>query len=103
MSVTLTLEERLEIATSTIKRLREGDFTAEEFQNLCHNKAVQEGFESFCTGCHNYQQQLFGRTYTSELKSMLLSRIKQLPHASFQTTRYVREDELLELINSLFM
>lgn len=43
-----------------IERLKRGDFTPAEFQNLCHSKTVQDGFGDFVVGCHEYQQQLFG-------------------------------------------
>jgi hypothetical protein len=43
-----------------INRLKEGNFTKEEFQNLCHNKSVQEGFNRFRQGCLEYQKKLFG-------------------------------------------
>lgn len=47
-----------------LSRLREGRFTPEEFQNLCHNKDVQDGFDAFVSGCRDYQQKLFGRSAT---------------------------------------
>lgn len=45
-------------------RLRRGEFTPQEFQDLCHNKSVQDGFEAFADGCDAYQQKLFGRCRT---------------------------------------
>lgn len=43
-------------------RLRKGDFTEEEFQNLCHN--LDDGDERrFKAGCEEYQRKLFGRAY----------------------------------------
>jgi hypothetical protein len=41
-----------------IDRLRRGDFTPEEFQNLCHNSfpCSREVFEQ---GCKDYQAKLF--------------------------------------------
>jgi hypothetical protein len=44
-----------------VERLKEGNFTQEEFQNLCHNKQVQDGYECFVEGCNEYQKKLFGR------------------------------------------
>lgn len=47
-----------------IERLRRGDFTSDEFQNLCHNTKIQDGFEAFADGCEAYQQKMFGRCRT---------------------------------------
>jgi hypothetical protein len=40
-------------------RLRRGDFTPEEFQNLCHNLTFADRL-SFERGCRDYQEKLFG-------------------------------------------
>jgi hypothetical protein len=58
---TAGLENPIASALKEIERLREGNFTPEEFQNLCHSKTVQEGFEAFARGCQDYQQKLFGK------------------------------------------
>jgi len=48
------------------QRLWEGNFTAAEFHNLCHNMKVDgvplthEHVEAFQRGCNEYQQKLFG-------------------------------------------
>ncbi len=42
-----------------IKRLKRGDFTEEEFQNLCHNFS-EEDKDKFRQGCVDYQKKLFG-------------------------------------------
>jgi hypothetical protein len=44
---------------SEVKRLREGRFTPEEIQNLCHNRhpCSREEFEQ---GCRDYTNKLFG-------------------------------------------
>ena len=47
----------------TIIRLLRGDFTDEEFQNLCHN-LDESDFEKFCDGCDAYQMKLFGKCRT---------------------------------------
>lgn len=47
-------------------RLKNGDFTEEEFQNLCHNMKVdghpvtEDDICRFKTQCELYQQKLFG-------------------------------------------
>jgi len=43
-----------------IQRLKEGNFTPEEFQNLCHN-LQGKGREEFQIGCNEYQEKLFGK------------------------------------------
>jgi hypothetical protein len=42
-----------------VERLKEGDFTPEELQNLCHNLQGC-GRAEFEEGCRRYQEQLFG-------------------------------------------
>lgn len=48
------------------ERLKEGNFTEAEFQNLCHNMKVDgkpltyEDVERFQRGCDDYQRKLFG-------------------------------------------
>lgn len=46
------------------ERLKRGDFTADEFQNLCHSTDIQAGFDAFADGCEAYQQKMFGRCRT---------------------------------------
>lgn len=55
------LRQELAAVTQDRDRLLSGNFTPEEFQNLCHNEGVQSGFEAFVNGCEAYQQKLFGR------------------------------------------
>ena len=51
----------LQKAEATIVRLKSGDFTPEEFQNLCHSRNVNNlGMSDFCDGCDEYQRKLFG-------------------------------------------
>lgn len=57
---------KLEAAAQAILKLREenerlkrGDFTEEEFQNLCHN-FKSEDRTRFVAGCTAYQEKLFG-------------------------------------------
>lgn len=42
-----------------IKRLKRGDFTEEEFQNLCHSLEPDD-LKRFRQGCEDYQSKLFG-------------------------------------------
>jgi hypothetical protein len=50
-----------------IKRLKEGRFTEEEFQNLCHT-FTKDDAERFCNGCEEYQKLLFGYSPITELR-----------------------------------
>lgn len=44
-----------------LARLKRGDFTDEELQNLCHN-LDESDYEKFCAGCTEYQRKLFGKS-----------------------------------------
>lgn len=59
----LFLGDRIRMLETEIQRLRCGDFTHEEFQNLCHSWDDEERkcrFEDFRAGCHDYWRKLFG-------------------------------------------
>jgi hypothetical protein len=56
----------IDLLENEVLRLKEGNFTEEEFQNLCHNKSVQDGYECFKQGCNEYQKKLFGRCQNEE-------------------------------------
>lgn len=47
-----------------VERLKSGNFTEDEFQNLCHNEPVQSGKERFKAGCVAYCAKLFAGTET---------------------------------------
>lgn len=49
----------LQEALLEMERLLRGDFTEEEFQNLCHNFDGDD-IDRFCHGCEVYQRKLFG-------------------------------------------
>lgn len=53
---------KLEAAEAEIARLKRGDFTPEEFQNLCHNRHESPGCTraDFEAGCVQFQEKLFG-------------------------------------------
>ncbi len=46
----------------TVARLKRGDFTPDEFQNLCHHRDEKPGCTQadFDRGCREYQANLFG-------------------------------------------
>lgn len=44
-----------------VSRLKEGHFTPDELQNLCHNLDDSD-FDAFCDGCEAEQKKLFGRS-----------------------------------------
>lgn len=58
-------------ARAEVKRLKEGNFTATEFQNLCHNKEKSVTPEEFCAGCEEYQKKLFGESEITKLKERI--------------------------------
>ena len=50
-----------------ITRLKKGDFTPEELQNLCHNLAEDKEKKcEFFKGCCEYQKELFGSSAVDE-------------------------------------
>jgi hypothetical protein len=65
-------QEVIELQTE-VARLKRGDFTPAEFQNLCHNRHEREGctFEDFCTGCTEYQRRLFGKALVDNTHTFL--------------------------------
>lgn len=56
------LEERVKWLEEEVARLKEGKFTPEELQNLCHN-LPKENLVAFGKGCEEYQKSLFGNSY----------------------------------------
>lgn len=60
LNVTLILERREN------RRLKRGDFTPEEFQNLCHNFSAEDR-EVFYQGCADYQRRLLGKAHIDVL------------------------------------
>ncbi len=54
--------EHIDYLTNELDRLRRGDFTSEEFQNLCHNLHERPGCSraEFEEGCRAYRAKLFG-------------------------------------------
>jgi multidrug resistance efflux pump len=67
--------DELSTAIAEVERLKRGDFTADEFQNLCHNNTEMEAAgntaEEFCKGCETYQVKLFGKSPIASLRSKL--------------------------------
>lgn len=62
-------------AREEIERLKRGDFTPEEFQNLCHNLHKKTALakvgnlpQVFCDGCEDYQKKLFGFSPITKLR-----------------------------------
>lgn len=60
-AVVRLLTEKVRIENE-VRRLKRGDFTPEEFQNLCHHRDEKPGCtpEEFAAGCAEYQRKLFG-------------------------------------------
>lgn len=61
------MEQELRMKDAEIARLKAGDFTPEEFQNLCH-KFSEKDKEAFCKGCEDYQTKLFGESPITALR-----------------------------------
>ena len=65
-----------------INRLKRGDFTPEEFQNLCHHRDEKEGCTQACffDGCAEYQTKLFGKSerdsYKDKIRDLIAERDK---------------------------
>ena len=57
------MESEIDILTIEVARLKRGDFTPEEFQNLCHNLHERPVCtrEEFSQGCLQFQEKLFGK------------------------------------------
>ena len=53
---------KIEELNKEIERLKSGNFTDKEFQDLCHTQQVQDGYTSFVNGCNEYQNKLFGKS-----------------------------------------
>jgi hypothetical protein len=53
--------QMIEAQAKEVERLKRGDFTPEEFQNLCHNLS-EDDKEKFVEGCREYQKKLFGES-----------------------------------------
>jgi hypothetical protein len=53
------LKQQLADTTAEVERLKSGDFTKEELQNLCHNLS-EDDEQRFRQGCSDYQKKLFG-------------------------------------------
>lgn len=66
---------RIKELDKELVRLKRGDFTPEEFQNLCHNRHEKEGCtaKDFFDGCAAYQKSLFGKSERDRLNTFLKS------------------------------
>lgn len=53
------------------ERLRRGDFTPEEFQELCHNRDKNPRCTpaAFFDGCEDYQRKLFGYCEADQMRA----------------------------------
>jgi hypothetical protein len=67
------LRDTLRSQAAEIERLKRGDFTPEEFQNLCHNRHADPMCtpEDFFAGCAEYQRKLFGGCDRDRLRAEL--------------------------------
>lgn len=65
-NIVAVLKDRFEPLQQENERLKRGEFTPDELQNLCHNLS-EDDYNKFCHGCDEYQKKLFGRCRTDEL------------------------------------
>lgn len=54
------MEQTIDDLRAEVERLKAGNFTEEEFQNLCHNLDGSDA-DRFRAGCRSYQQKLFSQ------------------------------------------
>lgn len=66
---------------ATIARLRKGDFTPQELQDLCHGLDDNK-YKAFADGCAEYQRKVFGKCDRDELQAKIAEykRIEVLWH-----------------------
>ncbi len=89
-----------------IKRLLAGDFTPEEFQNLCH-KFNKNDKCAFYDGCAAYQRKLFGQSdrydLLQQLQERIDRRISDMGSGSYNFRMGMREtvDEFSQLLRDL--
>lgn len=60
-------------------RLKRGDFTEEEFQNLCHN-CDENDAARFKKGCEAYQRKLFGTSSIDDYAKYVIEQIREKCH-----------------------
>lgn len=78
----VSLWKEMAALRSELKRFKEGDLSAEEVHNLCHNlRADKVTPQQFCDGCEEYQKKLFGKSPIAELRSESRERGKLLEWA----------------------
>jgi hypothetical protein len=78
------LNARIDGLVKDIVRLKSGDFTPEELQNLCHSVSETDK-TAFFEGCAAYQRKLFGISHVEELKQKRLDAVAKIRKASEKT------------------
>lgn len=90
--------KQLSDSKEEVERLREGKFTPQEFQNLCHNRHFQElgtTAREFFEGCAEYQKKLFGHCDRESLQLRADTAEKQV--AGLREVIQYAEDDFDEL------
>ena len=54
------LQRMIKVLQHEVYRLKRGDFTEDEFQNLCHKFGEDDAVRHW-RGCHEYHRHLFGK------------------------------------------
>jgi hypothetical protein len=56
----LSAEAQVDVLTREVVRLKVGELTEQEFQDLCHGLIGSDGPVRFAQGCREYNRKLFG-------------------------------------------
>ena len=71
------MSDRIKLLEAEVERLQRGDFTEEEFQNLCHSMP-QAKMVCFQKGCEEYQKKLFGAGLLSQFADWIEQRMAKV-------------------------
>jgi hypothetical protein len=82
----------LETLLAENERMKRGDFTPDELQNLCHNLSEHDK-EAFFKGWAAYQKKLFGCAHIEQLKDLLRRGLGTSPATLGDWKREVRREQ----------
>jgi hypothetical protein len=93
------LAEEVVVQRAQVHALKEGNFTPQEFHNLCHNKEKSVSLDDFCAGCEEYQVKLFGQSPISQLREenallrAQLADVKEVKICELPKYNFLRQSE----------
>ena len=90
------MSDRIKLLEAEVERLKRGDFTDDEFQNLCHN-LPQAKMVCFQKGCEEYQKKLFGSGSLSQFADWIEQRMAKMT-AEWMVTMFLQEQDDLAAI-----